>query len=55
MTTGSDDQTEVKLSAGEQAKKAFVEPEMSEPADVVESTRFSQIQIGANDNPADLG
>lgn len=54
MITSSDDQIQVRLSEGEQAKKAFVEPEISEPADVVESTRFFQIQIGTSD-PPDLG
>jgi hypothetical protein len=55
MITGSVDQTEVKPNAAEEAKKVFVEPEISEPVDVIESTRMFQIQTGTGEVPPDIG
>jgi hypothetical protein len=46
------DQTELKVSIGAEAKKPFVEPEISEPVDVIESTSF--FIVGSTGNPADV-
>lgn len=49
MKTG---QTELNVSEGVEAKKSFVEPEISEAVDVIESTSF--FIVGTTGNPADI-
>lgn len=50
MTT---QQTETTLSVQE-TKKAFVEPEMSSPVDVLEATTFFQVTVGSTDVTGDF-
>jgi hypothetical protein len=39
----------------QETKKAFVEPEMSRPVDVLEATTFFQVTVGGTDVTGDLG
>ena len=50
MTT---QQTET--TSAQETKKAFVEPEMSSPVDVLEATTFFQVTVGGTDVTGDLG
>lgn len=46
MITDIADEAHLKVCAGEEAKKPFVEPEISSPVDVLESTLFFQVEVG---------
>jgi hypothetical protein len=54
LTTQQTETTRRELSVKE-TKKAFVEPEMSSPVDVLEATAFFQVIVGGTDAGADLG
>ena len=58
MITQKTDETKRELSAmeSEAAKKAFVEPEISSPINVLEATAFFQPTTGGTDTlPTDIG
>lgn len=46
------DQIELKVSVGVEATKPFVEPEISEPVDIIESTSF--FIVSTTGDPADI-
>lgn len=54
MTTHNTDQTKPEVELNEMTKKLFVEPEISGPIDVLESTAFFQVITGGTDVPPDL-
>ena len=53
LTTQQTETTRRELSVQE-TKKAFVEPEISSPIDVLEATAFFQVITGGTDAPPDV-
>ena len=45
---------EVSVQERDTAKRAFVEPEISRPVDVLEATAFFQVIVGGTDPGSDL-
>src|SRR5882672_3413517 len=54
LTTQQTETTRRELSVQE-TKKAFIEPEISSPVDVLEATAFFQVIVGPTDVTGDLG
>ena len=55
MTTQNQETTGPETKAHETVKKLFVEPEITSPVDVLETTAFFQLITGGTDVSGDLG
>jgi hypothetical protein len=54
MLTESTDEIHLELIVNDSVRRQFIEPEISRPVDVLESTLFFQVEVGGFDAAVDI-